>query len=343
MAYVELSPTVYAAPFDAMAYNGMQVNGAMEVSQENGYDSFVTVNGKHVCDGWFIGYGGLFASGASCRSEVLAPGFAHCLFLAVGAPAQASLAAGDVYYLQQFIEGYRIQRLAWGGANASPITIGFWSANTPAGLYSVSVRNVSAARSYVGTYAQAVAGVAQYNVITVPGDTTGTWPIINGPSLNLGFTLAAGSTYTAASANTWLAGNFIAAPGQVNGANSTSNSLKITGVVVLPGVEAPSAARSPLIMRPYDQELLTCRRYWRDFKSLVATGNNLATGGFFTAWTLDQPMRATPSLAGVNISYTNCSALAVNGVTSTSFSVRGTVTASGYAFLTFDATLDARL
>ena len=25
---------IYAAPFDAMAYNGMQINGSMEVSQE---------------------------------------------------------------------------------------------------------------------------------------------------------------------------------------------------------------------------------------------------------------------------------------------------------------------
>ena len=42
-----------------------------------------------------------------------------------------------------------------------------------------------------------------------------------------------------------------------------SDIFRITGVVVLPGIEAPSAARSPLIMRPYDQELLTCQRYWQ--------------------------------------------------------------------------------
>ena len=27
---------IYAAPYDAMAYSGMQINGGMEVSQENG-------------------------------------------------------------------------------------------------------------------------------------------------------------------------------------------------------------------------------------------------------------------------------------------------------------------
>ena len=43
---------------------------------------------------------------------------------------------------------------------------------------------------------------------------------------------------------------------------TTASAFHITGVVVLPGIEAPSAARSALIMRPYDQELVTCKRYW---------------------------------------------------------------------------------
>ena len=29
---------IYAAPFDALAYNGMQINGSMEVSQELRHD-----------------------------------------------------------------------------------------------------------------------------------------------------------------------------------------------------------------------------------------------------------------------------------------------------------------
>jgi hypothetical protein len=43
---------------------------------------------------------------------------------------------------------------------------------------------------------------------------------------------------------------------------STADVFRLTGVVVIPGTEAPSAARSPLIMRPYDQELLICQRYY---------------------------------------------------------------------------------
>src|SRR4029079_18721192 len=45
---------LYAAPFDALAYNGMQINGGMDVSQELGLASFVLATGftKYVVDGW---------------------------------------------------------------------------------------------------------------------------------------------------------------------------------------------------------------------------------------------------------------------------------------------------
>jgi hypothetical protein len=74
--------------------------------------------------------------------------------------------------------------------------------------------------------------------------------------------MAAGSAYQAAAANAWSAGNFYAVAPQVNGVAATTDVFRIAGVIVLPGLEAPSAARAPLIMRPFDQELLTCQRHY---------------------------------------------------------------------------------
>jgi hypothetical protein len=37
--------------------------------------------------------------------------------------------------------------------------------------------------------------------------------------------------------------------------------MQITGLVVLPGIELPSASRAPFIMRSWDQEYLLCQRY----------------------------------------------------------------------------------
>jgi hypothetical protein len=83
------------------------------------------------------------------------------------------------------------------------------------------------------------------------------------------FAIAApvGGTYTAPTLNSWLAGNYFAGIGQINAVAATSDAIRITGVIVLPGIEAPSAARSPLIMRPYDQELVTCKRYYEKLGS----------------------------------------------------------------------------
>jgi hypothetical protein len=192
----------------------------------------------------------------------IAPGFNNVLSITV-TTAQASIGTGDIAFIYQIIEGYRISRLAWGTVGAQhPITIGFWTAHARTGTYSVAVRNALANRSYVANYTQNVANTGEYKTVTVPADTTGTWPTDNTAGMQLSFTMACGSSLVAPVLNAWQAGNYVAGAGHVNGVAATSDVFRITGVVVLPGIEAPSAAQSPLIMRPFDQELVTCQRYW---------------------------------------------------------------------------------
>ena len=271
-AYITLDPI---APFgvatkqyvdaragDAMAYSGMQINGSMDVSQELGTTG-TSADFTYAIDGWKLSKNGtMIPIAVQSASSSLFPGFSNMLAV-VFSTAQASLGASDVVSMLHPIEGYRVARLAWGTANARPITIAFWSDHFKPGLYSVVARNNPPNRCYAATYTHAVSNVPQYNVITIPGDTSGTWAANNALGLMLVFCVGAGSTYVAPSANTWSAGNFHAAPGQVNGADSTSNAFRITGVVVLPGTQAPTAAQSPLLMRPYDQELVTCQRYYQ--------------------------------------------------------------------------------
>jgi hypothetical protein len=64
--------------------------------------------------------------------------------------------------------------------------------------------------------------------------------------------------------NVWTAGGAVLATGITNLVVTTSDWVLLTGLIVLPGIEAPSSDRSPLIMRPYDQELLTCQRYYEE-------------------------------------------------------------------------------
>jgi hypothetical protein len=107
-------------------------------------------------------------------------------------------------------------------------------------------------------------------------------------------------------------------------------------------------------MRPYDQELVTCQRYWQRLggdsgQDIYILGYQL--GGFGITATLTYPveMRSNPT-AGVygTWSILNLSNLSVTGAGKKSVSVQATVAATGAAYaFTNGATnfisLDARL
>ena len=249
---------IFAAPFDALAYSGMQINGSFEVSQEKGTTA-TTVSGQYVCDGWrstFVLSSGAVSEQTTASSTL--PYYGN--FLSITVTTACPMAAGDFITPNQLIEGYRIARLGWGKTTAQPITVGFWSNHFTPGIYSVVARN--GVRSCAMAYTHNASNVWQYNAVTFPGDTAGTWAADNTIGLVISFCMASGTTGIAPAAATWYGTVYQCAPGQVNGAATTSDVFRITGVVIIPGLEAPSAARSPLIMRPFDQEILLCQRYY---------------------------------------------------------------------------------
>ena len=292
---------IYAAPYDAMAYSGMQINGGMEVSQELGLAGVSVTTGtlKYVLDGWVVLSGGQTISAAQAASVL--PGFSNQLSM-VASTANAAPAAGHYAYALQKIEGYRIARLAWGTANAQPITIGFWIYVNRAGTYSGSITNAAANRSYPFSFAVGAA-TWEYKTVTIPGDTTGTWPKDNSAALNLNFSMMAGSTLQGP-ANAWAAGNYIAATGTTNGVAATSDVMVITGVTVIPGTQAPTAAQSPNIMRPYGQELVTCQRYYETYLFPASAGTIQAflaalmtSTYYYSTWHFKFRKRAAPTFA----------------------------------------------
>ena len=76
----------------------------------------------------------------------------------------------------------------------------------------------------------------------------------------ISFSFGSGSTNKTA-AGVWTAGSFVATPATTNFFSAVSQNY-ITGITFHPGLEAPSAARAPFIMRPFNEELLLCQRYY---------------------------------------------------------------------------------
>jgi hypothetical protein len=322
---------IYAAPFDALSYSGMQINGSMEVSQENG--GAVVLANNYPADGWVWAVGTTSGGVTNAQQTLQNPvaGLKNALAITV-ATAPSGVAAGDWYVLCQRIEGHRVVRLGWGFSSAQPITIGFWTAHNRTGKYSVGITNSAATRAYMTTYTQAAADTWQYNVITIPGCQDGAWLYNNAAGMVLNFSVAMGTTYTAPSANSWLTGQYLAAPGQINGVAATSDFFRLTGVVVLPGIEAPSAERSPLIMRPYDQELVTCKRYYQK-NGYVAWSSYAAAAGtpFYMTMTWPVEFRSTPTTELLSPTYANATGVGVQTVTPTTFSLTASSVAAGQA------------
>jgi hypothetical protein len=267
-----------AVPFDALAYNGMQINGGFTVNQEGAGTVLLT---GHAGDSWFFSANGIPGARATVDNTAPVLGFSHRIYSNT-ATGKATLVTSDYSIIQQSIEGYRMSRLGWGFQGASPITIAFWSEHTVPGTYSISIRNGLNNRSYVATYTQNVGGTREYKTVTIPGDTGGQWDVLNTSGIVIAFCSACGPTYTAPTANVWAAGNYLAAPGQVNSLNATAQFMMLRGVSILPGAFAPTAAQSPLIIRPFDQELVTCQRYYQR-STQGNLGNTLFWSGYANA------------------------------------------------------------
>lgn len=343
---------VYAAPFDAMAYGGIQVNGGMDIAQQFGTTGAST-SGSYVADCWRLDYSGtgIVIGAAMAQSATKFPGFPSYLFSNV-LTAKVTLASGDYAILYQSVEGLRVARLAWGTANAQPITICFWSAHHRTGLYSFSVNNVAPAnRSYVAPYTQVAADVPQYNVVTVPGDTAGTWGSSNATAINCQFTIAyGGGALTAPSTNSWQAGNYVAASGQVNGVGTTADLTTLAGFIIIPGIEAPSAVRSPFIMRHSAEEIRVCQRYFR-YDTYSTSGLwfhplDLTNAYRRVTYYFNPPMRIAPAVTigggtASGSAFAASNPRAIN-ITTSGCELQGDLAGAGYSYCT-SVMADARL
>jgi len=244
---------IYAAPMDALSYSGMQINGSMEISQEWGTAGvgFTGIAAKYVLDGWIgncnMGTAACTAIQQPITTEV--PGFKSCLQFIVST-AKASFSGTEYFRFTTPIEGYRFLRAKWGTASATLVTVSFWARASVAGTYRLLIANFDASSvSAWVTFSLTAGATFQWISVTMPAITTGTWKGDN--SLGAMLIIEATSSSTP------------------NVFTTVGNYFSITGVVVLPGSEAPTAARSYLIMRPYDQELATCKRYFQKVEATL--------------------------------------------------------------------------
>jgi hypothetical protein len=204
------------------------------------------VNG-YFSDRWYAGTGGTAVVNGNTVSGYLELDVTT---------ADTSVAASDLGYLYQPIEGFNTADLLIGTASAKTITMSFKHKHTKTGINCCALINSASNRNYIFEYTQSVANTEETHSETITLDTSGTWiGATNGVGLKVFFTTFSGTSFHA-SAETWQAGNLLATSNQVNNMDSVSNFFRITDVQLEEGTVA-----TELEYRNYGAELALCQRY----------------------------------------------------------------------------------
>jgi hypothetical protein len=230
------------------------INGSMVIDQRNAGAS-VTPNNSYTLDRW-LGVNsqtGKFTIQQNAGSVTPPAGFIN--YLGCTSTSAYSIASGDYFNIQQYIEGFNVSDLAWGTASAATITMSFWVRSSLTGTFGGALRNDAGNRSYPFTYTISSANTWEQKSVTIAGDTSGTWLTTNGRGIAVSFGLGVGSTYSG-TAGAWTAGNYISATGATSVVGTSGATFYITGVQLEKGSTATA-----FDYRPYGTELALCQRY----------------------------------------------------------------------------------
>jgi Collagen triple helix repeat (20 copies) len=270
-----VQPTIWSARLRSFNAIG---NPNFEVDQRNVGNLIATPSIGPIIDRWIYSKSGtMIVSGQQTAGNIGLPGFNFIITRSFWrytlTTAQASLAAGDFLRLYQWVEGPQFRELA-----GDVTSISLMVRSSVAGLrFSVMMQDSPVTQSLV-------------MLATIP--SANTWTIVQLPNLPkmaggnfsitpgvagylFQITLAAGTTFIAPAANTWQAGNFMAAPGQSNFAASPVNSTFDIAFVQ----HEPGSVCSTLMDKPFTQNLDECLRYFQKSYAYPVAPGAVAGGG----------------------------------------------------------------
>jgi hypothetical protein len=271
----------------SLGFRNRIINGDMRIDQRNA-GAAVTTDAAYPVDRFYMGKVNDGAFSAQ-RSTTAPAGFTNSLQFTTTA-ADSSLAAGQFQFIVQRIEGFNIADLGWGAAGAQSVTLSFWVRSSLTGTFGGALQNNGASRSYPFTYTINAANTWEFETITIPGDTSGTWLTNSGNGISLVIGLGVGSTYSG-TAGAWASADLQSATGAVSVIGTNGATFYITGIQL----EAGSVA-TPFERRDYGRELMMCQRYAVKYtnENLGLTLNNSTAYSPHICFPVQ--MRATPTI-----------------------------------------------
>jgi hypothetical protein len=306
------------------------INGAMQVSQENGTTAGTT-NNYYPVDCFFVSHSN---GGAISSAQVASPtpgGSPNRLRVTV-TTADAAVAAGDYLQINQGIEGLRVADLLAGSASAKSVTLRF-GVKAPAGTYCVGIRNSAINRGYAAefTISSGEANTDVVKSVTLQLDQSGTWLKDNSVGLYVSWGLMGGTTFQT-TPSTWAAGNYWATSNQFNFMGTLSNVFELFDVSLTEGTVAPTYQ-----VPDYASEILLCKRYYQKYggetqydAAIAVYAPSVTPTNAPLMYFTEMRVAPTPVFVGTWL-YTNGSAIshAIKSKTTILFTI--TVSGVGYA------------
>ena len=261
---------------DSGVFRNRIINGAMVIDQRNAGASVTPINNQYTLDRYYSVLSQ--ASKYTVQQSTTAPaGFINSL--KVTSSSAYSIGAGDYFALYQAIEGLNVADLAWGTANAKPVTLSFQVYSSLTGTFGGVITNSATDRSYPYTYTISSANTWTSISVTIAGDTSGTWLTTNGVGLRVSFGLGVGSTYSG-TAGSWAGALYLSATGATSVVGTNGATFYITGVQLEKGSTATS-----FDYRPYGTELALCQRYYYRIQSSQSGNRIVVTNGLVNSTT----------------------------------------------------------
>ena len=248
------------------------INGAMTIDQRNNGAAITPSADSALLDRFYYEASDASKFTFQQNSGAVTPPVGFSKYLGANTATAVSISSSSYFMVEQRIEGQNIADLAWGTASAKTVTLSFWVRSSLTGTFGGAIQNPSFNRSYPFTYTIVAANTWEQKFITIPGDTSGSWPTTNALGMVIEFALGVGSTYSA-TAGAWAAGNYNSATGATSVVGTLGATFYITGVQFEVGSTATS-----FNYRPFGTELALCQRYYYTSGTLANPTN--ARGGY---------------------------------------------------------------
>lgn len=280
----------------SLSNRNLTINGDMRIAQRG--TAAVTTSGYPV-DRWIQGFSTAGAVSSQQSTSVTPDDFGYSIACTV-TTVDASTDAADQWNIQQHIEGYNVEQLLFGTANAKDVTVSFWVRGSVTGTYCMTLLGSSDGstidRSRVSEYTINTANTWEYKTITVPGDTGGTWTTDNGRGLSVRFGLTAGSDFQQ-STGSWGTTNAVGSSNQTQLLETLNATWYVTGVQLEVGTVA-----TPFEHRSYGDELARCQRYYEegDYSFNMGVANSSIIASYYTWVSFNTTKRISPTVTGTN-------------------------------------------